>query len=558
MIIQLTKELVFILPLVLVISFLHFFYFKDKKFIRYFLLISLLWIGLLIPNFYLYFFYSSFIIWIFIYDLSLQDKIAVYFILFSIGVFVNYQRIDIGLHIMNLTFFMMINLIILIPLTIYYLEKNKLSLKKYDLIIILFLLLKLIISIRDFTLTVWIREEIFHTFINIVLPYFCITRMILISDIKQKIIPALSYISTIYASISLFEFVKRWDVLNYSLAFNNPLPNIYFGGNFRFGFLRADSIFNNKLGYVSFLLIVSVFILYYYYENDISRKRYAIFSLSFIFLGLCTTVSLSGILFFILTFIIIYTLKNFSQKNYLKLVTFLSIFSILFISILLVFSQKGGAAIDYRVELLQKGLTNSLNNPFLGSNTFKYDEIMELKSGTLDFDLTNGFLIILMKYGFLGLGSFLLIWYFLMRKLRSLFHKGIYFQLLFTLNILLFFITFTISFIDLNYELLFLSFSLIITSIYTSTSHQNIFEINTPSLFNRLIIKKHRSLFFRSFFSLKQINLFLSHSIDSVYELLIDVYRKSFVIRLLRNTYLFIERTFLESMVGRYVSTLLS
>ncbi|MEQ1559987.1 MAG: O-antigen ligase family protein [Methyloglobulus sp.] len=325
--------------------------------------------------------------------------------------------------IFTLTYPRMMTLMLLLGLAIKA-NKPKLFSLKSDKYVVLFLALISYMTFRDNTFTNSIRG-ILVDLIDIFVPYFVLSRYL---DTKAQLDKAFLAIMIGLAPLSLIgclESLRHWhifDALNISLTGSRIT-----GYDIREGSLRAATIFKSPivLGYV---MVIGLGLLTYL--NPMIKNR-RIFALAVFAFAACLLSTMSrGPWVGAACMIFVYMWTDREAIKKITLWSFAAIAMVASLSLtplgtkfldLLPFVGTSRAdTVDYRARLFEQSMIVLKHHPWFGSTTFLDTPEMEsMRQGQGIIDLVNSFLVIALKYGFVGLALFVAI--FLVLLLRCYF-----------------------------------------------------------------------------------------------------------------------------------------
>jgi O-antigen ligase len=275
------------------------------------------------------------------------------------------------------------------------------------------------LNFRDNTTTNALRE-LFMLLLDIVIPYYIISRAAITTEQMNKILFAIFIGFMPLAVIGIFETAKHWNLYQAaSLEIAGPGNAISQFYDMRAGSLRASGPFSSPIvfGYI----LVIAFGLLLYLKPFLKSKKIANFAGAIIIFCLISTMARGpwvGMLILALTYI----LSGKSKFRSFALITlsgFVSIFALSFTSVgaklygLLPFvGSTRSDTVDYRERLFENAWIVFQDHPWLGSTTFLETEEMEsMRQGQGIIDLVNSYIQIALPYGTVGLFLFFMIFF---------------------------------------------------------------------------------------------------------------------------------------------------
>lgn len=323
-----------------------------------------------------------------------------------------------GLGLMN--YFMEVNypriltIFILFPVFFMCLTSKKyVRIGKYstDLFIISFFLLDFFLELRDRNFTEALRGLAYH-FIDIFVPYYVVSRTVLVPDHFKKVISALFFAFIVAGSVGIFEYLKGWllyNTLDSSWGLHSGYGNYLYRGNS----LRASSSFGHAL---VFSYVSSIVIGFYLYLNHfVSNNFYRKVGWLILFGSIIATMSRGGWV----SAVIVYTVFLLSGKNPIgKLIRFFS-FLMVGISLLAVlvgtskiinlipFIGKVDTNVEYRQQIIEVSMNVIAKNPIFGATNFINDpDLQVLIQGEQIIDMLNTYINVTLANGYVGLFLF--------------------------------------------------------------------------------------------------------------------------------------------------------
>ena len=325
-------------------------------------------------------------------------------------------------------------LLVLVLLTVFVVTrpaKPKLFALPSDIFVFLFVLFTSYSSFRDNTFTNALRECLMNV-LDILIPYLAISRYLDSKEQLNKAFLALLIGMAPFAVIGCFETLKHWHIFNsMKHAVTGGRGNLY---DIREGGLRASSVYGSPivLGYV----MVIGFGLLMYLQPLIKNQRYVqIAGLGIVGCILATMArgTWIGLAFFYVAYL--WTGKGGMKKITLWGMAGVASLPLLnmttlgqkFISLLPFIGESRSDTIDYRKRLIEQAWIVFKRHPWVGSTTFRETPEMEsMRQGQGIIDLVNSYIGIVLPYGIVGLGIFLVLFlsltarcYFLLKRIAA-------------------------------------------------------------------------------------------------------------------------------------------
>jgi O-antigen ligase len=265
---------------------------------------------------------------------------------------------------------------------------------------------------RDVSLTIFMRTA-FHVFLDVVLPYYVISRYLRDEDTVQKILAAIVVSTTIMAAIALFEYTKSW------LLYEIDLGVLQRGAGFRVraGWLRAQATFGQPivLGYVLMIGFGALLGI----SGRLASLRYFVVIAALLAAAQIAPLSRGPWVGFGVLLVI--WVGTGAKK--LKSAFIASLGSLVALS-LLQFTQFGEKLFrllpfvgdieeetaDFRVALFESAMEVASRNLWFGTRDFLDApelRVFEVRWGIVD--ITNSYLEYLLQYGVVGLSFFVLL-----------------------------------------------------------------------------------------------------------------------------------------------------
>jgi len=345
------------------------------------------------------------------------NPVALFFLLLFVVPAAGFDIPGMGLVnlLFNLTHQRLLVLVILLPAYITIVQRKKtLPFGQIlpDKLIFFYLLLIIILSLRDTTFTHFFRF-IFYQFIDIFLPYYVISRLLKDArDFRQALLCFVIAVM-ILALIGIFETARSW-LLYIPLQHLWEIPSGINSYVLRAGIQRAVvTVAPIPLGYV-IAVGIGIFI---YLQQSIRSKFSRWAGMSLLVLGLLASLSRGPwVGAIIIIFVLISTGPNpmRSLVKYLiggvvaiPLLTYLPGANKL-VELLPYFGSKDQFNISYRERLIDNALIVIDRHPFLGSaNYLDTPEMESMRQGSDIIDIVNTYIKIALESGYLGVSLFI-------------------------------------------------------------------------------------------------------------------------------------------------------
>jgi len=279
-----------------------------------------------------------------------------------------------------------------------------------DKFVIFFVLLIIVLdAARSGSLTDMLRMT-FYTLIDVVIPYYAISRSIKGMEDVKRIFCSFCLIVGVASLIALFEVMKSWHVYeSISQYLISQVENNITAYKYRSGFLRASVAYGSiPLGYI---ISVGFFMLYFFYPKE---KNFKI-KMIFILFGLGILASLSrgpwvgfvgGLV--VLSFLQKKMTKLFISSLIVSLVIIVSPVGVKFISLLPGVGNDAGGTISYRQELFVASISVAKENLLFGDGNYKNNPKMQhLIQGEQIIDIVNTYIGVGLNYGLVTLFFFI-------------------------------------------------------------------------------------------------------------------------------------------------------
>jgi O-antigen ligase len=287
--------------------------------------------------------------------------------------------------------------------------------------------------LRDPNLTNFMRQ-IFYLLIDIFLPYFVISRSL--KNLQNFRDALLSFVlaTMIIALLAVFESYKSW--LLYS-----PLTSVLGMQDAMTGYLGRDGLLRVVVTagqpiVLGYLMMVGVGF-YLFFQPYIKSKLMRRLGIALLIAGLIAPVSRGPWIGSAVMFSVFIATGPYAARRLFVLVIAVLIALPLIAELpggervinLLPYignTEKGG--IEYREQLFHNSMITVQRNPLLGSDDFlNTPEMQAMIQGEGIIDIVNSYLIILLRYGYLGLSTFMAFFAFTLlgiyRAMRSLSDK---------------------------------------------------------------------------------------------------------------------------------------
>lgn len=301
--------------------------------------------------------------------------------------------------------------------------KSGIIASRADTFLVLYVLWLCLLTSRDETLTSSLRS-VFYIIIDIVLPYFMMSRCINSLKDFYTIFLALLFSAIALSYAGIIEEIMHW-------KFYNRLPKQLDLDSFgvaryrsRSGFMRISTTANNPISFGYFIVLAIGAVFHINYVKNIKKRIFLATSLLLI-IALFFTFS-RGAWLSAIALIIVYLYVK--KAKYIK--TIVIAFG-MFGGILLLFSPVNNlnsidehGTFEYRQELIRHSIIEIQNNFISGSNDYMNSENMEeMRQGEGIIDVVNTYLQISLQYGIIGLSLFFFIFVFILKRIFTLIGK---------------------------------------------------------------------------------------------------------------------------------------
>ncbi|OYY92902.1 MAG: hypothetical protein B7Y41_14200 [Hydrogenophilales bacterium 28-61-23] len=371
-------------------------------------------IGFLAHNYWLYVICG--VVVLAYYSQRTTNKVALFFVLLLAMPPVDIEIGGFGLinYFFAINHVRLLELALLLPVFVRLLkvphESNSVS-KLADWALASFLIVFLALTLRDTSVTDFLRQ-CFYLFIDIVLPYYVISRSIRsVEDFRHALL-AMVVAAMLLAGICIFEAAKHWHLYRAaSAAIGIPLDTLSIVE--RGGVLRAMGSTTHPIvaGYV--LVAGLGFFLFVHRAAGKVVQRIAVLLL---IIGLIAPLSRGPwIGAFVLWVVFLVT-----GRNALKRLAVLSIACVLglgvlsalpggnkIIDLLPFIGEVDKENIDYRVQMIDSAQAVIDRHPWFGSPDFAVTpEMQAMRQGRGIIDIVNSYLLMALQIGYVGVGLF--------------------------------------------------------------------------------------------------------------------------------------------------------
>ena len=331
--------------------------------------------------------------------------------------------LQIGVPIIWMTWSRLLTIIILLPLLVGAFSRKPPFHYSLDKFVWAFFLLNAILAFRDTSFTNGLRG-ITYLSIDILAPYFVLTRYLnSFADIRKVLFALLG--ALVFAGlVNVFESVRTWHVYE-QLIYN--INGARFTSLFRLGLLRATGPFD--IPSRSAFALATGLGLCWALAPYISKRKLLFGIVAILAAGIFFTFSRGnwfGAVIIGGCFLFTANRKQFFKLGAALAVAFMLVSTTQFaddVYNLLPFvgSDEGEAAgtVGYREELLNTSIQVANENPWFGSNTFhEHPDMNALRQSSGLLDLVNHYVIVLLNTGYTGLTLFVAIFLSTLLTLR--------------------------------------------------------------------------------------------------------------------------------------------
>lgn len=346
---------------------------------------------------------------------SMKEKniVALYvFIMFAVPLLpIRVPGFGVIEYLINLDYLRVVNLVLLFPLLLNRPKGNERTAKwvgVVDKLMIILVLYMTLMMIRETTMTDAIRAGVLNI-IDILIPYFAISRHVNSLDRMREVFVALVLVGLIVGVLATFEYLKSW--LLYSGLQGALGVSAGLGGYLRRGLdLRAQVSTGQPipLGYITAMVFGAWMYVRYFVENPKHRK------LIYLILAVAVFVPVSRgpwVGWVAMMFLILYLGRNGTTNALIFLIFGAAVFMVLavlpggerFINLLPFVGNVDTFNIDYRERLLESALIVIEKNFWFGSVDFlETPEMLTMIQGEGIIDLVNTYLVYALEFGIIG------------------------------------------------------------------------------------------------------------------------------------------------------------
>lgn len=283
-----------------------------------------------------------------------------------------------------------------------------------DRLLLLYAILVVALQLRDTTLTDTMRQG-FYMFIDVLLPYYVISRALRHFDAFRQAIAALLLAAALLAAFAVFEAVQHWNLYSAVVTALDPEMNY---GNYlgRGGILRARASTGHSIA-MGYVMAVAVG-LYLYWQGAVRGSFMRHIGWLGMLAGLIVPLSRGPWV----GAAVIITIYLATGRAAVRRLMFLALGGV--VALPLVAILPGGQRvfdflpfvgmiertnIDYRERLIDNALIVIQRNPWLGSVDYRRTPEMEaLRQGQGIIDIVNTYIGVTLEYGLVGLSLFVL------------------------------------------------------------------------------------------------------------------------------------------------------
>lgn len=352
---------------------------------------------------------------------SMKEKniVALYvFIMFAVPLLpIRVPGFGVIEYLINLDYMRIVNLVLLFPLLLNRPKRNERMAQWVgivDKLMIILVLYMTLMMLRETTMTDAIRAGVLHV-IDILIPYFAISRYVNSLDRMREVFGALVFAGLILGLLAAFEYFKAW--LLYSRLQSALGVSGGYGNYLRRGLeLRAQVSTGQPipLGYITAMIFGAWMYVRHFVENSNHRK------LIYVLLAVAVFAPISRgpwVGWVAMMFVIFYLGKNGTTKSLAFLFVGVAAFMVIavlpggerFINLLPFVGNVEVQNIDYRDRLLDSALIVIDRNFWFGSVDFlQTPEMLAMIQGEGIVDLVNTYLVYALEFGIVGLVLFIL------------------------------------------------------------------------------------------------------------------------------------------------------
>ena len=332
----------------------------------------------------------------------------------------------------ELTYPRLLCLIILLPLFIIIIKRsvsgpqipgrNRWDINAIDFFVILYFILLAALSFRNPSLTSSLRA-VFYLMVDILIPYFVISRYVQSIDNYRQILMALLFTAIMLSFVALIEVKTHWWLYSQLRSlFDTPI----YAQDFRSGYIRTITTMIGPIEFGYFLtLALSAWI---FLRHQLSEQR-RIFHLA-------TLILISLILFFtnsrgawIATFVLIscFLFLKLFRPYFGKLLIIFALLAAIQLPALMLMDFSGydeHGTFAYRIELIQVSIEVIKDKPWFGYlDVLGSTDKLEVMKRSGHIDIVNSYIQIGFNSGVIGLILFSLILFFAIRQIYKLVKK---------------------------------------------------------------------------------------------------------------------------------------
>ncbi len=324
-------------------------------------------------------------------------------------------------YLWELSFIRFLSLSLLFPLFLVYILKDSPGGKVFnvsDLFFLLFIILTAIMTLRLPTLVGAIRTT-FSLFVEVVLPYFVISRFLLKPQSLNWIFSAFLVTAAFLSFFSIFESILQWRFYTELLISLNldydPIAMVPYA---RSGVIRTSGGPMLQTLAFAYFISLAIIVCFFFWQKGVMRFIPAAMLLSLYVVALLFTGSRGGILAVVTGIFVLYFVRSHKSVKLL-----LTMAGAVIIPVLIgYFAAFGFSAIDnegtfeYRYQLVLNSLNAVSQNPLLGSDGFLNNaSLAQSRQGEGIIDVVNMYLLVLLEYGVVGLFLYVMIFVSIIR-----------------------------------------------------------------------------------------------------------------------------------------------
>lgn len=281
-----------------------------------------------------------------------------------------------------------------------------------DKVLVTFLLLTIVLNLRDTTVTAALRQA-FYLFFDVFLPYAVFRHSLKNLQAFRDVL--LSYVLTamVLALIAGFEFYKHWLIyqpLIGSLHLGDEVTQIFA----REGMLRVVASAGHPI-VLGYLMVVGMG-LYLFLQHSIEPKLMRRSGMILLAVGIIAPLSRGPWIGAAVLIVVFIATGRYAARRLMSLalaaLLALPLIAVLpggetVINLLPFIGSTEKENVDYREKLITNSMIVIQRNPWFGSNNFLETPEMEaMRQGQGIIDVVNSYIPIALKTGFMGLGLF--------------------------------------------------------------------------------------------------------------------------------------------------------